>query len=235
MASLARVLLMLILYAVAAVLLGCAAFPGVLICIHVWGSTSGWVLWLRLFTISSCAAAMYFLFGFLLILLAGALRVVFQLRLTEGKYPLASAVAVKWFVTNALQTLVTVLFMDFILLTPFASFFYRVLGAKVGHHVQINSKYCADVSLLEIGDGATIGGHATVIGHSFEHGRLILQRVTIGRRAVIGLNAIVLPGAEIGDGATVAAGAVVPKHARIAPNSTYFGARRDASRDSVMS
>ena len=224
MISLARILLMLALYAVAALLLGCAAFPGVLVCVRLWTHTAGWAPSLRLLTISCCAAAMYFLFGFLLILLAGVCRVLFRLRLDEGEYPLASAGAVRWFIANGLQTLVTVLFMDFILLTPFASFFYRILGATVGHQVQINSKYCADASLLEIGDGTIIGGHATVIGHSFERGRLILKRVRIGRRALIGLNAVVLPGAEIGDGATIAAGAMVPKDTRIAPHTVYFGA-----------
>ena len=73
-----------------------------------------------------------------------------------------------------------------------------MMGAKLGKNVQINSKYCADFSLLEIDDKAVIGGHATVIGHSFERGRLILKKVRIGKRAIIGLNSVVLPGATIG-------------------------------------
>ena len=225
MQSLARVVLMLILYALAAVLLGVSAFPGVMVCVRVWTETGGWAEWLRLLTLSICCAGAYFVFGFLLILSAGVFRVVCRLRLREGEYPLTSPEAIRWFVANGLQTLVTVCFMDFILLTPFATFFYRVLGARVGRQVQINSKYCADASLLEIGDGATIGGHATVIAHSFERGQLILKRVRIGRHVIIGLNAIVLPGAEIGNGAIIAAGAIVPKDARVAPQSMYFGPR----------
>ena len=212
------------LYAVAAALLGCALFPGAWLCIQTWTHTGGWPLWLRVLALCWGGALGYFLFGFSLIFLAWLMRVALRLRLAEGEHAISSPAALQWFVANGLQTLVTVFFMDFILLTPFASFFYRILGATVGHQVQINSKYCADASLLEIGDGATIGGHATVIGHSFEQGRLLLKRVRIGRRAIIGLNAVVLPGAEIGDGATIAAGAIVPKDTRVAPHTVYFGA-----------
>ena len=90
-------------------------------------------------------------------------------------------------------------------------------------NVQINSKYCADLSLLEIGDNAVIGGHATVIAHAFESQELILKKVRIGRQAIIGLNAILLPGVEVGDRAIVGAGVFVPKDTVIAPGTTYVG------------
>ncbi len=131
--------------------------------------------------------------------------------------------SIRWMIVNALQLIVSITFMEFILLTPFAAWFYRLMGAKVGRNVQINSNFCADLPLLEIGDGAVIGGHATVIGHSFERGRLILRRVVIGRQAVIGLNAVVLPGSTIGERATVAAGAVVPKQTQVPAGAVYFG------------
>ncbi|MBI3322384.1 MAG: hypothetical protein HYZ94_01735 [Candidatus Omnitrophica bacterium] len=133
----------------------------------------------------------------------------------------------KWYISGALQHLVWTVFGDFLLLTPFAALFYRLMGAKLGLNVQINSKYGADASLVEIGDNAVIGGHATVIAHSFEPKGLILRRVRIGRNAVIGLNAIVLPGVEVGDGAVVAAGAVVPKGTKILPGTTYFGPEKN--------
>ena len=130
---------------------------------------------------------------------------------------------VKWAVANALVLVVSVTFMDFILLTPFVTMFYRLMGAKVGKNVQINSRYCADLSLLEIDDGAVIGGHATVIGHSFERNRLILRKVKIGKHALIGLNAVVLPGSEIGEKALIAAGTVLGKNTKVEPRSVYCG------------
>ncbi len=92
--------------------------------------------------------------------------------------------------------------------------------------MQINSKYCADLSLLEIGDNAVIGGHATVIAHSFEPRGLILQRVRIGHHAIVGLNAIVLPGVEVGERAVVGAGVFVPKGTKIQSGTVYLGPAR---------
>lgn len=196
-----RVVLALALYMVAALVIGLALFPPVLFGHHIWQATSGHDFWQQLLWMCLAAGAGYFLFGFSLIFLAVLLRWVFRLDLKEGKYPLASVGMLQWYISNALQFLVWTTFGDFLLMTPFAALFYRLMGAKLGLNVQINSKFCADLSLLEIGDNAVIGGHATVIAHSFEPRGLILKRVRIGRNAIIGLNAIVLPGAHIGEGA----------------------------------
>ncbi len=128
----------------------------------------------------------------------------------------------KWFFVNALFVGVRTVFMDFMLLTPFCSLFYRMMGAKLGRNVQINSKNVADHSLLEIGDNSVIGGNATVIGHSFESRGLRLAPVKIGKNVIIGLNAVIMPGVTIGDGAVIAAGAMVPKGTVLEPNTIYF-------------
>ncbi len=221
--TIAQTLFALFLYALGVLILGLAIFPGALLIYFVFIQTAGDAIASRVLMLCFSLVTAYFLHGLVLIFLVGVFRILFRLKLREAEYPMASLGSAKWFITNALQTLVSITFMDFILLTPFASLFYRFMGAKLGKNVQINSKFCADLSLLEIGDGAVIGGHATVIGHLFEHNKLILKKVKIGRRAVVGLNSIIMPGAEIGDGALIAAGAVVPKDAKIAPGSVYFG------------
>lgn len=178
---------------------------------------------LRLPVLCAAAAMGYFIFGIALIFTAGAFRKLLFLKLKPGEYGMNSPEALTWYVLNAIQTLVQNVFMNFIILTPFAVLFYRLMGARVGRNVQINSGYCADLSLLTIGDGAVIGGHATVIAHSFERGKLILRPVQIGAKAVIGLNAVVLPGSSIGERATVAAGAVVPKDTAVGPGAVFYG------------
>jgi acetyltransferase-like isoleucine patch superfamily enzyme len=137
----------------------------------------------------------------------------------------------RWMFINALYYLLSITFMDFILLTPLSVLAFRLLGAKVGRNVQINSKNCADLSLLEIGDNSVIGGHATVICHSFERGRLILRRVRIGKNVVIGLNSVVLSGSEIGDGAFITAGAVLGKNKVVEPHSVYAGVPAESSKE----
>lgn len=221
-----RVVLALVLYLVGALALGAALFPAALVCHTVWLRTAALAPWQQLLSVCLAAGAGYFLFGFGLMLVAALLRLLLRLDLKEGEYPLASLGMIRWYIVNALQFIVWSVFGDFLLMTPFAALFYRLMGAKLGLNVQINSKYCADLSLLEVGDGAVIGGHATVIAHSFEPRGLILKKVRIGRQAIIGLNAIVLPGVEVGERAVVGAGVFVPKDTRIPPRTVYLGPPR---------
>ena len=227
-----RVLLALSLYVVGAIVLGLALFPAVLMCRSVWEHTSGLAVWQQMLWVCLAAGVGYFVFGFGLMFVTALLRWVLHLDLREGEYPLASLGMLRWYISNAMQFIVWSVFGDFLLMTPFAALFYRLMGAKLGLNVQINSKFCADLSLLEIGDNAVIGGHATVIAHALESRGLILKRVRIGRNAIIGLNAIVLPGADIGDRAVIGAGVFVPKDTRIQPGIVYLGPSRDQSASS---
>lgn len=211
------------LYALEVVLLAVAIFPGALLTHAVWTQTAAQAGWQRVFLTCLAGVAGYFLYGFTLIALTGMLRVVFRLNAKEGEYPLVSAGAIKWGLATALKSPVSITFLNFILMTPFAALFYRLMGAKIGKNVQINSKSCADPSLLEIGDNSVIGGHATVLGHTFEDGKLVLKKVKIGNNVVVGLNAVILPGVVVGDGASIAAAAVVLKNTKIPSGSTYLG------------
>ena len=223
-----RVLLALALYAVAILAIGLSLCPAVLLVRTIWTMTGHLGFWPQTVWVSFAVGTGYFLFGLCLMMISALARLVFRLDLKEGEYPLASLGMLRWYISNALQFLVWTIFGDFLLLTPFAALFYRLMGAKLGLNVQINSKFCADLSLLEIGDNAVIGGHATVIAHSMEARGLVLKRVRIGRGAIIGLNAIVLPGADIGDKAVVGAGVFVPKDTKIPPGTMYLGPGRSA-------
>lgn len=223
LATVVQMIFTLIMYAIGVVIMSIAAFPGIMMCFKVFTATAMWELPARIFICSLAAFGAYFIYGFCLIWVVAIVRVIFGLTLKEGEYKVPSWAAAKWAMTNALVLIVSVTFMDFMLLTPLASLFYRLMGAKLGMNVQINSKNCADLSLLEIGDNAVIGGHATVIGHSFERGRLILKKVIIGPNVVVGLNSVVLPGSELGKKSMLAAGAVLAKNAQIGEREIYFG------------
>ncbi len=213
----------LCLYAVGVIVIGISVFPAVLLCLKVWQVTASLTLTLQILCMCFAAIAGYFIYGICVLFAVGIVRLAFGLNLKEGEYPMQSLGALKWAITNSLVLVVSNTFMDFMLLTPFTNIFYRLMGAKLGKNVQINSKYCADLGMLEIGDRSVIGGHATVIAHSFERGRLILKKVKIGKDVTIGLNSVILPGADIGDKAVIAAGAVLGKNALVESRSVYSG------------
>lgn len=225
-----QIVLALVLYFIGAIIIGTALFPAALLVMWVWQSFIGNE---RILFSCLALAGGYFLFGLTLVLIVGLVRTVLFINLKEGDYKIGSLEMLKWYFVNALFLCVRTAFMEFMMLTPLCALFYRLMGARLGKNVQINSKNVADHSLLEIGDNSVIGGNATVIGHSFESKGLHLERVKIGKNVIVGLNAVIMPGVNIGDGAVVAAGAIVPKQTIIEPQMIYFGPDRQIKKMAV--
>lgn len=217
----------LMMYVLGVLILGVAGYPSVYLIYSIWIKAAPLAPREKLFCVSLGAALGYFIFGLVLICVVSIVRVLLNLKLKEGEYRLSSVMILKWMMLNALILAVRSTFMDFILLTPVVSLFYRLMGARLGKGVQINSKNVADIPLLEIGDRSVIGGNATVIGHIFEKKGLVLKKVKIGKNVIIGLNSVIMPGVEIGDNAVIAAAAVVPKDMRIEANTVYYGVKKE--------
>lgn len=221
--TISQIIFTLLLYIAGIVVIGAALYPAMLFVL--WSLSYSHGMW-----IPFAVAAAFFIFGLSLMLIVGVLRLILMLRLKEGDYKIGSAQMLKWMFVNAMFLCVRTVFMEFMLLTPFCSFFYRLMGAKLGGNVQINSKNVADHSLLEIGDNVVIGGNATVIGHSFEAKGLRLAKVKIGKNVIIGLNSVIMPGVTIGEGSVIAAGAIVPKNTTIEPHTIYYNPDRQVKK-----
>ena len=222
--------IVLFLYFLGALVVGLALTPSIMLFIKLLHLTAPLNDGIKAVILGLGMAGGFFIFGLTLLILVGFLNIALNLRLKEGNYGFKDGELFKWYFLNALVQAVKAFFMDFMLLTPFASLFYRMMGAKLGLSVQINSKNVADISLLEIGDNSVIGGNATVIGHIFERKGLRLKKVKIGSNVVVGLNSVIMPGVEIGDGAIVAAGAIVPKDTVIQPRTIFINAEREKDR-----
>ena len=99
----------------------------------------------------------------------------------------------------------------------------RLLGAKLGKNVQINSRNVFDATLVEIGDNTVVGGGVIIIAHAVERGFLKLKKVKIGKNVTLGSHATIMPGCEIGDSSIVGAGAVLLKNTKVEPRSIMYG------------
>lgn len=221
--TLGQLIFSVVMYLMVTVFFGLALIPGIMLVLSVWGAMQGMGYFLRLPLLGLSLAAGYFLFGFSLIILAGFTRSALRLRLKEGRYPIFSLPALKWAFVSSLYLMINFTFIDFVLLTPFANLLLRLLGARLGKNVQINSKFVFDATLLEIGDNTVVGGGAIIIGHVVERGILKLKKVIIGKNVTIGSHATIMPGCEIGDGAIIGASAVLLKDTKVAPRAVYFG------------
>jgi acetyltransferase-like isoleucine patch superfamily enzyme len=165
----------------------------------------------------------YFIFGFTLCAETVVIRFVLGLKLKEGEYNFFSPQGIQWAFVNAMVLIIRITFMDFLMLTPFLPLYLRLMGAKIGKRVQINTKDIADASLLEIGDDSVIGGNATLIGHLAEHGKLKLKKTVIGQKVTIGLGSVIMPGAVIGNHSLIAARSVLAKNSIVPEKSLYAG------------
>lgn len=213
----------LLMYAMGTVFFGLALVPALAFIFKMWAFAEGLTVFWKLFVMGMALSAGFIIFGLSLILVIGFTRTLLFLRLKEGNHSIFSWEAMKWAFISTLYLLINFTFMDFVLLTPFANLLLRLLGAKLGKNVQINSKFIFDATLLEIGDNTVVGGGAIIIGHIVERGILKLKKVKIGNNVTVGSHCTVMPGCEIGDNAIIGAGAVLLKNTKVEPKSIYFG------------
>ena len=213
----------LVMYFLGACLLTIALFVPMFLAFKVWQSVNPSTLFAKTLILAASTGFGYFLFGIVLATETVLLRMALNLKLEEGEFGFFSLQGVKWAFTNAMMLIVNLTFMDFMRLTPLLPLYYRLMGARIGKRVQINTKGLADVSLLEIGDDSVIGGDAVLIGHIAEHGKLKLKKTKIGKKVTIGLGSVIMPGAIIGDKALIAARSVLSKNTIVEANSIFAG------------
>jgi len=168
-------------------------------------------------------ATSYFAYGLTLLLVAPTLNYVLGGRLQPYRGSAVSLTALRWYVHCTLTLIVRYTFLEFVTPSPFAQFYYRLMGMRIGRNVTINSTAIADPSLIEIADDVTIGGSASVMAHYAQGGYLVIAPVRLGAGATIGLRAIIMGGVEVGAKAKVLAGSFVLPHTRIPDGETWAG------------
>jgi non-ribosomal peptide synthetase-like protein len=136
-----------------------------------------------------------------------ALFVVAMKWLLMGRYrpaekPLWSGFVWRTELVTALhENLADPLFNEMLMGTPFAPWFYRALGARIGKRVWLGTSYFTEYDLVEIGDDASIDEEATIQTHLFEDRVMKMSRIRIGDRCTVGAGAVVLYDSTMRDGA----------------------------------
>ena len=164
----------------------------------------------------------YILWGVVLLLICGTMGGIFRIRKEEGRYPLRSFITIQW-AFSLVSHRVAQMFLGLVIPSFLATMYYRMMGAKIGSGVQLNSVRINDASMITIGDGVVVGGDATINGHLVESGEIVLAPVRIGDGALIGGGSIVQPGCTIGKGSVVATRAVLPKWTEVPDGEVWGG------------
>ena len=142
-----------------------------------------------------------------------------EIRIADYSWPLMT-----WVRYGAATHLVRVVAGALFRGSPLWSMYLRINGAHIGRRVYVNTTSISDHNLLAFDDDVVVGADVHVSGHTVEAGVLKTGRVRLGRGATIGLGTLVDIDTDVGERCQVGALSVVPKHARLAPNSTYAGA-----------
>ncbi len=104
-----------------------------------------------------------------------------------GEYPIWGSYYFRWWLVRRLHSMVpTALFQG----TPLLNFYYRMLGAKIGKDVFLNSANCDTWDMISIGDGSVISEGVTFSCSSVEAGILKIGPITIGERCYVGNNSV---------------------------------------------
>ena len=164
----------------------------------------------------------YLIFGLTYLVLVLLIRKLIGFRSREGDYPFLSSYAIRWAFLGSLVGLAKILILDHIKGMPILNAFFRLMGARIGRNVLINTCNLFDFDLLEIGDDAFIGGDAVIIGHVGEKGLLKVRPVRIGARCTVGQSSVVFPGAVMEEGSVLGALSLLPK-GKTLPRGTVWG------------
>ncbi len=213
----------LFLHFLAFAVLGVSLFPMIYFLYSIWQFMGPYGVPLKILAFSFALPFGYFFFGAVLIFLCVAVKNIFRYRIAPGLYPIHSKEALDWLGYSTMILVANSAFLDIFRLSPFQILFYRLMGAKVGERVNVNTAGLADLSMLEIGDDVLIGGGVALICHASERGFLKLAPTKIGNGVSIGLSSVIMPGVEIGDGASIAPCSLVPKGTKIPPRGVWGG------------
>ncbi|MGA2233010.1 MAG: Pls/PosA family non-ribosomal peptide synthetase, partial [Tepidisphaeraceae bacterium] len=114
-------------------------------------------------------------------------------RYTAGEWPLWCKFVWKTELITALHDcLAAPLLLDVLTGTPFLPWCYRLLGAKIGRRVFLDTTEFTEFDLVEIGDDAALNADCTIQTHLFEDRVMKVSNVRIGDRCTVGAESVVL-------------------------------------------
>jgi non-ribosomal peptide synthetase-like protein len=165
---------------------------------------------------------------FFLMLFTPLITVAFK-KLLIGKYkpgnkPLWSVFVWKNELVNSLcESMVYPLLVNLFLGTPYAAFFFRMMGCKIGKRVFMETTEITEFDLVHIGDEACLNQLCTIQTHLFEDRVMKMSDLYIGKNCTLGAMAVVLYDSQMKDNSSIDALSLVMKGETIPENSRWAG------------
>jgi len=122
-------------------------------------------------------------------------------------------------VTNLYESLAVPNLLDLVRGTPLLPWALRLLGARIGRRVWMNTTDLTEFDCVSIGDEAELNAWSGPQTHLFEDRVMKIGRVVIGARVTVGTRTTILYDTQVGEGARLGPLTLVAKGERL-PNDT---------------
>ncbi len=126
-------------------------------------------------------------------------------------------------VTSLLDNFASPFFLDLLAGTPYVCMFFRLLGAKIGRRVYLDTTELTEFDLVHIGNDVAVNLDCTLQTHLFEDRVMKMAPVKIDDNCHLGAMSLVLYDTHIRDGASVGDLSLVMKGESLPANSSWTG------------
>ena len=141
-------------------------------------------------------------------------------RYRAGSYPLWGTFYFRWWFATTIEAAVPVGYLSG---TPLLSIYLRLMGAKIGPNVHLDSDTFASYDLLTIGADSSINADSNLLGYTVEHGQLKIGRITIGQRCFVGARSAVREDTVMEDDTALEDLSLLPRGSVIPRGETWLG------------
>ena len=119
-------------------------------------------------------------------------------RIRPGRYPLWGAYFLRWWFVQSIRNIVPTSYLTG---TPLLTWYYRLMGSRIGSNVYLGNDGGQAYDLLSIGDDSCLGADSHFTGANVEDGWLVLGSIDIGKRCFVGTRAVLAPSTVMADDA----------------------------------
>jgi non-ribosomal peptide synthetase-like protein len=115
------------------------------------------------------------------------------------------------------------LLIRYLLGTPFAPWFFRLLGSKIGKQVYMETTSLTEFDLIDLGDGAALNQDCVMQTHLFEDRVMKMSTIHVGAGCSVGARSIVLYDGTMQDGSALSDLSLVMKGETLPAGTRWVG------------
>jgi non-ribosomal peptide synthetase-like protein len=141
-------------------------------------------------------------------------------RYRAGSYPLWGWYYFRFWLVTSIEATVPV---SYLAGSPLLPVYLRLMGARIGKNVFVQTDNFAIYDLLTVGDGSSINVDASLLGYSVSGGCLHIGSVHVGSRAFVGARATLAPNTSMADESGLEELSLLQSGQRIDHGATWLG------------